>query len=329
MKNLFIDINNVDFKKYKLNQLYDRYYDEWDNRRKPLLDLSANDIFENKREIMSMLLYNNWAGVMCLFQDAFLALPFDEKFTEKIYDKIDKELLIRTKKLPFDFIEKHIDDFEINDLLIYQQCSMEFLEKCINIDHYGYLMHISNDQILTEEFILKYKDKLIWSLLSAKQYLFEYDKKFLRKISKYIDWEIATFNCIIDTDKLLRINRNLAWDNIVKKYDLSAEFIEKYHKYMDINDLFYKHEISEDILSQHIKEIHSDEFSRKYPMTKLSKQFINDNKHLFEWEVIAKENKYLNLEFISDYLIDQDYYIERNRYIDDDIKKQISNLKNL
>lgn len=301
------------------------YYDYY-TRPALLSNITKDILLENKDAFFSMLL-NNYKIIITLLESDIYNLPFDEQLMENIYDNINKNVLIRTKKIPFEFIQKHIEDFDINDILHYQQCPMEFLENYV--DNYHYMTFISNDQQLSEEFILKHKDDLIWSLLSGQQWLYEYDKKFLKKINKYIDWEIATQNCIINVNKLLKINKKLDWRHITEEYDLNMNFIEKNIKYMNINILIQRYTIPEFLLEKYNKNINADIFSRYYPVTKLSKEFIEKYKNLFKWDIIAGNNKSLNLEFISDYLMDYDLLIEENRYIDNSIKKQIKNLKRL
>lgn len=318
-------VNNL--KRPKWNE---KYFDYCNNLEKHLFKMSIDQLWENKDLVFEMLMANNYNRIVLDLEEAFYNLPFNEELIENIYDNVNKEKLIRTKKIPFEFIEKHIEDFDLNDILHYQQCPMEFLDKIIESkDDYKYIMLISNDQVLSEEFILKHKDKLMWSLLSGKQWLYEYDKSFLKKIKTYIDWNTATMCCVIDIDKLLKINKNIDWYHIAEKYDLNMDFIRKHIKNMPINVLLERYELPEDLLEKYHNDIQPSVLSNSYPVAKLSSQFIKEHKDLFEWETIARISKDLTLEFISDYLLDYGYWLQNNPNLDDNIKKQLKNLERL
>jgi hypothetical protein len=89
------------------------------------------------------------------------------KFNERILNDnidIDWEFISINKKLPESFIEKYIDEFDIFHILEYQTVSEKFIENFAkqnpNEDNEFYWRSVFEDQVVSDEFVEKYKHKI-------------------------------------------------------------------------------------------------------------------------------------------------------------------------
>jgi hypothetical protein len=75
---------------------------------------------------------------------------------------VDWESVCYSHNLSLDFIKEFFDKFNISDLIINQKLSEEFIEEKIIIRSKQYLWQLVTYQKLSENFIRKYKDDIVY-----------------------------------------------------------------------------------------------------------------------------------------------------------------------
>ena len=164
--------------------------------------------------------YNNIKGDKRLFLvevTGDVITEGDKSVTNKI--KIIKEIKDIEK-----FFEENMDNFKVdlNYISMYQKLSEKFIEK-----HGDKLIweYISKDQKLSEEFIEKHNDKLDWDNISIFQTLSE---EFIEKYKDKLNWDnISTFQTLSE-EFIEKHGDKIHWDCISEYQKLSESFIEKH-----------------------------------------------------------------------------------------------------
>lgn len=111
-----------------------------------------------------------------------------EKMLDKYADKLDWDLVWLRQNVSEDFIEKHKNRISTWDhICVKRQLSPEFVRRHINEWHWKV---ISQESILTEDFIREFKDYLDWQILTIHHYG-EWNEEFIREMKDYIEWELV------------------------------------------------------------------------------------------------------------------------------------------
>ena len=146
-----------------------------------------------------------------------------EKFIAKHANYVQWDRVSQFQKLSESFIQKHYHLVNWNLIVIYQHLSVEFLDELNFIWNSSNWNNISSCQILTEEFITKYCNKLNWNNISQYQSLSE---SFLIQNENNIDWNfISEFQNLsppfvlkyVLNDKIklhILINNRQSWNNL-------------------------------------------------------------------------------------------------------------------
>ena len=282
----------------------------------------------------------------------FESMQFDDEFIKVNYNDINIEYLIKYQILSQDlllWIDKFHYNSKYNNLLIkYQILPETLLRKYVEntpidkIDFYNlafnqnipddviekYEKHldwdiISQEQLLKLQTIIKYHDKINWSLLPLNiktQYLF--NDSFILIFQKENIWDNigwmdkVTIECIWEYKKLitnkgwfsviehkqlsidkiedfinnimphLNINESECWDIICSNQKLSEEFIETYQDKLIWSSVSLFQDLSWDFLQKFSKKIILKNLSNNDCLDEKLIKLIKDNKDLFLDELI-------------------------------------------
>jgi hypothetical protein len=122
-------------------------------------------------------------------------------------------------------IQKH------NNNLIYllseeklQEYEIEYLIRNFKLS-YTHWLYISQNQKLSEDFIEKYKDKVVWINVSINQILSE---EFIEEFKNKVDWYFISLYQELSEEFIEKHSNLVSWNCIFECQILSEEFIEKY-----------------------------------------------------------------------------------------------------
>lgn len=108
---------------------------------------------------------------------------------------------------------------------------------------------------LPENFIENHMEKLIdacgaafWKILPERQVLSE---NFIAKYADKIDWHVVSFYQVLSEDFIDRNSDKVDWKNISNGQKLSEEFIEKYIDKVSMTDICFKQKLSESFMEKH------------------------------------------------------------------------------
>jgi hypothetical protein len=160
---------------------------------------------------------------------------------KKHANKVNWYIISGRQDLSEDFIRKHKDDINWNQLSFYHKnLSIPFIEEFIN---YLNLHEIIENSKLSEEFIKKYSNKLfgkenlqlrLFKYQNISPKLFEYlSNKYSILSSSLIAYIIQNQNNI-SKEFIEKYNKDIDWTNICSQYHrLTEPFMRKFHEYLD------------------------------------------------------------------------------------------------
>ena len=120
----------------------------------------------------------------------------DEEFVEFLISETDcvADLILTHVNLSMDFINKHLDKFDLYFLPYRKDFDIEFYEK--HVDEIDFVSFSTFYQ-LTPEFIIRFKDRIDWMGASVKQ---EFTVELLDEVKEFVDWGIITHRYVEDKD---------------------------------------------------------------------------------------------------------------------------------
>ena len=133
--------------------------------------------------------------------------------------------------LPENFIEKHSDEIDWENISSYQKLSEKFIEKHIHkVDWAG----ISIYQKLSEQFVERHADKVDWENISSYQKL---SQKFIGKHADNVDWlEICIYQKLSE-GFIEKYADKVNWICISIYQKLSENFIREYKNELNLHDI--------------------------------------------------------------------------------------------
>ena len=182
------------------------------------------------------------------------------------------------------------------------------LEDCIDWKAF------SEYQTITSEIGQKYKDKLVWELVSRNPNTSYYD---------HINWDVfSEYIYISDLEKVSSLQDNLNWEIIVK----TNKFLP--HEFIVMFDIY----IPWDSLKDNVLEIDTIlEYHDFLYMTSISEQICLANieniykaRHVLDWNKISERN--LSSEFIIKFYKYLDWKKVSKQFLEDCILDQFENL---
>lgn len=233
------------------------------------------------------------------------------EFIRKYSKYIKWNILLKNRKLDKNLIEQCFQDINVADLIIYQSLSEDLIEKVINKTNslWGEISHFQN---LSENFIDKYKDKLVWAYLLQKGNLSE---KFLISHDNYIDWCALSraYKDKLSDDFLFKYREKVDWDEFsARNKPFSNRMLKRLKKYINWNIYVKTHKLTEKIIERNLNY-----FDKKRLLTYqyLSEDFIELYADKLGWNNIS-ELAHLSMSFLQRYR----YYVnwglcETNRNI--------------
>ena len=152
---------------------------------------------------------------------------------------------------------------------------------------------ICSRQKLSESFMRKMKDHLIWSVICTFQNLRE---EFIIEMKDYVDWNMVSANQDISEKFMDEYSEYLNWEEISSKQDFSEKFAWRHIEEIDIFSLFhntYQPKLSETFYRTlfHYKWDEQKGNCKfliypTYCSPKFSKDFVREFKHMFNCEIM-------------------------------------------
>ena len=157
--------------------------------------------------------------------------------------------------------------------------------------------NICTDEELDNEFMLKYKDYLDWSILLRK-YKFQFTPEEIEILvpfckQKKLLWDLAVFQTFTEEQCGRFIEEKIYSSHLIFTVQkVSEAFVEKYVSTNVLADVLENQTLSEDFIRKHAKEFdnifyHGDvcwETITKHQ--KLSEQFMRDFNHKLDWRYL-------------------------------------------
>jgi hypothetical protein len=130
--------------------------------------------------------------------------------------------LVRNYNLSEDIIEEYYDKIKLPDLCIHQKLTFNFIDRHIDEFDFTCWNAIATYQELTEKFIDKYKDKINWSSVCIHQTLSE---DFIIQHKEYVNWNyVSKYQKL--SEKFMQDNiHNLDIYTIGRFQNISVQFI--------------------------------------------------------------------------------------------------------
>jgi len=218
------------------------------------------------------------------------------------FQKLDNDIITNNK-----FINNVIDRNFINDLCQYQSLTIQTLETIIHNDLFNNQQYndklsnfwniISRYQILNNDFIRKYDDKLNWSLISTYQNI---DLELITDYLDKIDWTNIPLNissCSLINNNTIKIfDKYPIWENIACLNDLSNDVLFHYFDKLSekslINILSYR-ELNDVFISKIIEHYdHTDIWNAISMNQSLSSEFIDKYVDKLNWNELSENHNF-------------------------------------
>ena len=224
--------------KYYEIDSFDKY--EWDKISENV-NLTSEIIKEYSDKI-------NWSRIRCHYNFEYnfieknlLKFDFDvlvknclldENLILKGWDNFFKLHLINYQLLTGSIIDQllkdfHQDDFILRRIITVQNLNNHYLEEIISQLGENQISNDFWDEIsknyLSEDFIIKYDNKLNWKLLSRYQ---DFTVKFLKEFIERIDWEEISAYQKLNEDFIIDNKSNLNWQSISSIQKITPRIVE-------------------------------------------------------------------------------------------------------
>ena len=146
---------------------------------------------------------------------------------------------IKDIKIKLEWEKYYNPDFDWNDYKFYSNniLSEDFIREFKDKVDWS---AICRYQKLSEEFIEEFQDKLYWKHISCYQ---ELSVEFIKKFRHKIDWELLSCSKYIDEDTLRKFQYSIDWDRVSRFAEfrfltdkqLSEKFIEEFQNKLDLS----------------------------------------------------------------------------------------------
>jgi len=184
-----------------------------------------------------------------------------------------------------------------------QVLSEDFIEK---FKDYVSWNHISSYQVISETFIEKFKDKVNWYYTSHFQVLSE---EFIEKFQDKVEWDNISHYQVLSEEFIEQFQNKVKWDNISSSQTLSEEFIEKFKDKVKWDNISQYQVLSEDFIEKFQDKVEWDNISH---YQSLSKEFIKKHNLTISednWLYWTKEQKLEYVKENTDYEVVSDEWI--------------------
>ena len=211
------------------------------------------------------------------------------------------EEISRVKELSWNFIRRFKDKISWEDLCEVKDFPSYIIEEFIDKVDWEGIAWNSNLSVATME---KYFDKLnpTTLLINQKlpeQFIVDHSDIFFTKLERLFTFQKVSETFIRNIIPLLSIN---IWRIISYHQDLSAEFIEEFSEYVDIDNICcYQQNVSADFIIKHLNDISIDDLieTRELPeslIDRISRSCLCD----FNWDQVVMHQQ-LSEDFIRDH----------------------------
>jgi len=124
----------------------------------------------------------------------------------------------------------------------------EFIEECIDIDWHK----MSRKDVLSEEFIRYYKDKVNWLYISEYQKLSE---SFIEEFQDLVNWNSISYYQKLSEGFIRKFKDRVAWTWICESQTLSEDFIREFQDEVDWYNVSWKQKLSEPFIREFVDKV--------------------------------------------------------------------------
>jgi hypothetical protein len=154
--------------------------------------------------------------------------------------------------------------------------------------------NISKYQILSEDFIRKFKNKVNWEYISQYQ---KFSKDFIREFQDKVNWSMISTYQKFSEDFIREFQDKVNWRRVSKCQKFSEDFIREFQHKVDWRRVSIYQKLSEDFIREFQ---HKVDWRRISIFQKISEDFIREFKNKVDWRYISKYQK-LSEDFISEF----------------------------
>lgn len=170
---------------------------------------------------------------------------FDEKVLNEFKDYLNlTSLQVYKTELPESFIRRWIEEFNLQNLLMNQTLSEDFLRDRVSAFKKVHWACISRWQKLSENFIREFKQKVRWTNIVLYQNV---SLDFVLEHKKKVNWVEVSMEKLTE-EQMEKYKDLLEWVYVcgINTIVMSDEFIKKHEKYMVWGELRHRH-LSKDL----------------------------------------------------------------------------------
>lgn len=113
--------------------------------------------------------------------------------------------------------------------------------------------YISNNILLSDDFIIEFHDKLDWNGVSGFQTL---NESLIKKFSNKVNWKKISYYQLLSEDFIIQHKDYVDWKEISRSQKLSEDFIVKFEDKVDWHDIFYNQNLSENFIIKFLNKFH-------------------------------------------------------------------------
>ena len=195
--------------------------------------------------------------------------------------------------------KKNISEKDWEKISRYEDLTENFIRKFSDELIWGIFPWKVKDN-LSDKFIREFKHKIVWDSFGCFR---DFDEDFLWEVRDYVDWSWVFWNQTLSKniiDKCLEnkeIKNKVEWTPILLKKDLSKEEIKKYLNEVDwcfITKIFRGGEILTRINSSYMRSDILKDYPDKFDWHEISKEFCLDVefvrkfKDKLDWDILSK-----------------------------------------
>ena len=170
-----------------------------------------------------------------------------------------------------------------------------------NLIEFGYLPF---NLKLSEDFIIKFQDKIDWITVSRYQKLSE---DFIRKFQDKVNWDYISTYQKLSEDFIREFVFQVNWYNISEYQKLSEDFIREFQYFVNLDNISNNQKLSDDFIKEfglYISPNNMYYWTREKKLAKLKEknnyEIINDE-YIIAYKAI-KCNRYSHFNFQYQYL---------------------------
>ena len=152
---------------------------------------------------------------------------------------------------------------------------------------------ISSDPTLSWDLVIKYQDRINWTIFSAIR---PFSEQRLKQFEHMIDWYVVGVKSVIPLNMIAAHRNEVNWSDICRHQTLDCTFIHDFSEYVDWVMVSKYQKLTEEFMNANMNKLYWVYISQYQT---LSEDFIRRHTQYIDWSCISN-NKFTN-EFIDEF----------------------------